>query len=559
MSNPNDKQPLSVTNNTDDAVAVLDFYSTNSKSTAMIFEETLTLAETTDGSKTIANGSTKTVDLSKVSNKLGLKTPLNAYSLLFVRGSDAFPYLNQPVNFGPMDPKNPSVSVESDSVGKMKLGLKFVANVQALPTSDLAKNYAAALNTTTNATNPDDSNNAISQFFANTTAYKTLDNTIVTTVQTWLNTFPLIWTGFNPTTLEPSQNDTQTFYLYSPGTESSGSTTTSPQSQGTLVLTRTNKSPDPGDKTSGYTCKFQPDSGNSTQLTYQKGQFVSKPDSELSPIAIQPTFVLKSTLTNNTSDNVLIPMVAGTVNGVKVMGTTTEQNSESSWYAFWHPKTFQATLSLMLSLFGIVMAVEFVGKGLYWLIKKIRGTKDPIDKLREDVKSLKEEMRADSQNRLGNVSDKSGADVPKGENVSSSIDSARMENADNQLNNLKEQLQNQNNRLEEIEKYKNDPEVQDEFQKLNDSYEKISSLPSDATLAEKQSAISDVKTSLSESIEKIGNIQESIEGEISSGTKAKLDDIKTEQENLEEEMDAHERAEEGSDSDADDDFAGDDL
>lgn len=554
MSNPNDKQPLSVTNNTSDTVAVLDFYSTNSKSTAMIFEETLTLAETTDGSKTISSGSTETVDLSEVSSKLGLKTPLNAYSLLFVRGSDSFPYLNQPVNFGPLDPKHPSVSVDSDSVDNMKLGLKFVANIQAFPTSDLAKNYAAALNTTTNAANPDDSNNAISQFFANTTAYKNLNNAIVTTVQTWLNTFPLIWTGFNPTTLEPSQNDNQTFYLYSPGTESGGNATAAPKSQGKLVLTRTNNSPDPGDKTSGYTCEYQPDSGDSTRLTYQKGQFVSNPGSELNPIAIQPTFVLKSTLTNNTSDNVLIPMVVGTVNGVKVMGTTTEQTSESSWYAFWHPKTFRAWLNLILSLFGIAMAVEFVGKGLYSISKKIRGTKDPIEQLREEVKSLKEEMRADSQARLNDVGDNSGANVPEGKNVQSAIDSARMENADSQLNNLKDQLQTQNDRLKEIEKYKNDPEVQGEFEKLNKSYEKIDKFPSDATLAEKRAAISDVKSSLSESIEKIGNIQESIENEISHDTQAKLNDLKTNQENLEEEMEAHERAAEDSESDGNDDF-----
>lgn len=392
---------VSITNNAAAAVVPLDAYDpSTTPSTNQLYELPLTIRATSTGSRTIDAGATATVPLDATRN---------LYDFLFARPADLFPVQNSALMQNVISGAYPPLTIDAGSAAQAALAMRFYVQILAFPTSNLAVQYAQVLsNATANAQSPEALDAAIAQFFQGTNNYQSLTLDAVVAAQTYTRGFAYVWAGFASDF--SSFNDNITFYLYSAGTAPAGSNQAAPSSQGTLVLTKTSSAAvaDPTDRTGGYTITYNPPSGTALPMSYVDGQFDSDPSADFPAIALRGSFLVKSSLTNLASDNVIIPVVSGQVNGVQVLGTTIEQNTPSSpgfFYTFTHPQGFLGWLSVIGSVAGVLMTIDFLGKGAMWLRNKWRGQPTEIEQLRAEVRGLGDQVRANNQqalDRLGN-------------------------------------------------------------------------------------------------------------------------------------------------------------
>jgi hypothetical protein len=211
----------------------------------------------------------------------------------------------------------------------------------------------------------------------------------VVAAQTFTNGFAFVWAGFPDTTFG-SFNQSMTYYLYSAGTAPSNSNQADPVSQGTLVLQKNASPPypaDPADRSGAYTITYNPPSGAATAMSFAGGQFVSD-TGDIPAIGLSGSFVVKSSLTNDATDDVIIPIVAGQVNGIQVIGTPFQQGGSGKqdkgfFYTFAHPQTFLDYLNVIGASLGVIMGLTFIGSLLHklrtWWIKSRRQPPRPGD------------------------------------------------------------------------------------------------------------------------------------------------------------------------------------
>ncbi len=243
---------------------------------------------------------------------------------------------------------------------------------------------------------------------------------------TYFNTFANVWAAYQPS---------YAYYLYSStgatsGGSSSSTTSTPPTAEGTLTFTQkpgaATAVANPADTNGGYSITYTDNAGKKTTLNYSQGQFVS--DNSATPaICLKGTFTVKSQFTNQSSDsNTLMPVMAGTVNGVNVLGVNVKQGTGSGADDFWslfHPTTLSGYISLFLDIFGVLQALQFswemlgkTRKGLTKLADWAQGKKPPpteIEKLKASVEEMKATMEKNSQAAMDKLGKKADVKVPE--------------------------------------------------------------------------------------------------------------------------------------------------
>ncbi len=355
---------VSLTNSASQDVMAIDAFqpSSGDGSTPVaqqMYEQTLTPLKTVTGARTVAAGTSAAIELDGTYvDGQGTTQYRTVYDLIFARPADLFPVSVTGEMLGIINPVYPPISISATEQANHTLALKFLINLMAYPTSKLATDYQAALTAAgQNASKPGDVDAAMATFFAGTKQYQSLTVGHVTAVTTYVNTFAFLWAGASSDLT--SFNTAATYYLYKPGTAASGLSSAAPVLVGTLALAKNANAPSPAsvtDTNAGYTCTFTDPAGKQTAMFYQAGQFVSDTASDSPNIALKGSYVLKSFFTNDAADTVLMPMVGGQVDGVKVLGTTTAQSAaspHSQLWAFFHPTTFGGWLNVFLSMFGV--------------------------------------------------------------------------------------------------------------------------------------------------------------------------------------------------------------
>src|ERR1043166_480437 len=185
------------------------------------------------------------------------------YDLIFARPADLFPVAVTSEMLGLVDPVYPPITIAAADQTKHILALKFLINLMAYPTSNLAASYQAALSSAQqNPAKPGDIDNAMAAFFAGTKQYQSLTIDAVTAVTTYINTFAFLWAGASSDFT--SFNQSATYYLYKPGAAAPGPSSAPPNLVGKLSLQEDPNAPPPArvsDTSAVYTCTFTDPSG----------------------------------------------------------------------------------------------------------------------------------------------------------------------------------------------------------------------------------------------------------------------------------------------------------
>lgn len=195
--------------------------------------------------------------------------------------------------------------------------------------------------------------------------------------------------------------DTYTYTAYTPGDTS---TPAKPawNKIGTIKFTK-KKAAELSDHDAGYEIAYADTSGASTALTMYNGQFVTKSDPDLSTIQLTGVFQVKSDLTLNTSDNVIIPVLTGSVGNVKVLaGALDAPDGAKPWYDFANTSWAKELLAVLGIIAAIAGFITLIYRLVTWLKSKTKKakTKAEREKLKEDALDALAELIVDKKKSL---------------------------------------------------------------------------------------------------------------------------------------------------------------
>ncbi|PVD52258.1 hypothetical protein DC498_11075 [Terrimonas sp.] len=412
---------LVITNNSSINLAIIDAAATDDNQ--VVFEQSLKLLPTIDGKQSIAANSSGTVVLDDTHDNNGTPTYTKLYDIIYAKTDTLFPVKSQGamLNFKTQD--YAPVAVTDDEAKIMQETEVFTQTIAAYPTSQLAKDYIAALQgSTNNASSEDDIDDAVASFFASTNSYKdvTLDSLIA--LKSYYNTYPMVWTGYQ---------SSKTYYLYS----SDGTTVISNGS-----LTVTIPSTIGLDKSlPGFSFTYKDANNNTKALHYANGQFVDDPNADVPNICLVGTFILKSTITKVDTDTDIITILSGNVYNNTVIGYETPLpdnsnnggggDSSGNWsglYTLLHPKDAAGWMQLFLTFVGVVMGIDF-------LLKGVKSAKDSVLEAKDKLGDLF--TKADADKAISEAKAKSGLNDPKYKSEMKKIkaDNAANKNLDDQI------------------------------------------------------------------------------------------------------------------------------
>ncbi len=361
-----------VVNNSSKAVVVLDAYQSATTvpahSTATGYQQELKALPLSTGGTVLAAGASATVTLNDTYVSNGQTKPSYIYQLLVSEPAGLFPVANVGEVIDFTTETYPDVAVTDAEAANMTLGLAFVQNIMAYPGSQLATGFVSAMNSAQGQSSSTSMTQTVDAYFDSTKSYQGLDFASYLAISTHLKQFAWIW-GLNA-----SGAPGRTYYLYAQS-DASGGGSSSSQGQGsvTITLPASAASPaDPTDSNSGYVVTLSSGS-TSTPLYFESGQFVDNTKVDIPGVCLQGSYALKSTFTQKSTDNVLWPVLVGTVNGVKVIGVSQEPaDAFSTWLKSLLPKSFDDLFNDFMKIMGLAMAIDF-------LKQKLSGKKEALD------------------------------------------------------------------------------------------------------------------------------------------------------------------------------------
>lgn len=292
-----------LTNNSGVDIVVIDAYASDSKSVLQFYEQSLTMLKPDgDGAVALKNGATQSVPLPDV-HRDETGQPLD-YTLILVSARTLFPIKVVTLSVQDEPPSFTGANVMANDVAATKNADKFYKVVQAYPSSNLATDYVAALNTGDEAT--------IQAFFSRQEDYKdvTLEN--LAAIRTYYSRFPFAWVDYATS---------KTLYLYtSDGTDS--------HFVGSVAFTSQTTAPNSiQEATDGFSAQYvTSDGADFTQLSYVDGQFVDDVNAAKPAYCLRGLFTLRSDMTSATTDNSFMPVLKGTVNGQDVFSYDQKQS-----------------------------------------------------------------------------------------------------------------------------------------------------------------------------------------------------------------------------------------
>lgn len=515
-------QSLAITNDSGTDVVVLDAYNsaTNvaSNSPQQGYNQTLKALPLTAGGTVLANGATGTVTLNdtRIDPKTKQPLPNYLYQLLISDARSLFPVLNAGVALDFATMGYPPVTATAAAAKNMQTALAFHQNIMAYPGSKLAKDFVTALNQAQQQSTPDAMMKAMAAYFNTTKGFQGLDFPSYMAVSTYLQAFAWTWG------LGSGNTPGRTYWLYASSDAQGGSSGGSPSSQGKIVFSGgASGTGDPTDPDSGYTIKLSPASGSDVTLYFSSGQLVNDRNADVPSIALQGTFGLKSTFTQQASDNVLWPIFVGTIDGKQVIGVSQEpEDAFVKWLKSLLPKSFNDVINDFLKVMGVVMAIDFIKTKLQAKSNKAADQRtnenqgrDPDAQQRQqadaDANQVGENARAQQQDvadRLGNGDGgQPRVQVPEQD----AVPNAQVDANEAQVRGLNEMtgdmyqgsINEYDGQLKQLAEIEVNPQLEDAMGKLVDANDSLSAARSSGDFSDVSSSLVEVKTSINVAVE----------------------------------------------------------
>lgn len=538
MVNQGINKNCKIQNNSDNELMVLN--AVDDSDTEIIYEGSLTVLNTIDGSNTIAENSTNSIELNEYSENpnTGEQIYNTLYDLILVQSTTLFPIENVSEMLSFTTNTYPSISVNNANFDQMNSAFKFYQTVEAFPTSNLIKNFNAAMQDAS-AGNITGIDSAVDAFFASTDGFKNVTMNAYATVSSYIEVYPLVWLA---------GKTSYTYYLYSSGQSSSGNKA-APTYQGKVTLNKIALGTilDPSDYNSGCTLTFTDPNNQNQTLYYDKGQFVDDKEVDIPSICLKGSFVFKRNLTYSALDKQVIPFLTGTINNQQVMGSYAKQEGgtpESSWYVFWHPHSFKQWFTLIINIMTVLMALGFVCETLTKLTKlvnklrnKVRNEAESddaqpseaelsqISDRQDEINVANQEIAQEQLNQLTGCESNNCQEVPDASEIEQNILGNRVETQFNINNdryrNFEDLLDSQENTLQSLAQYGANEELESaasnlETQEANlNSVSELLNSGDESNLSQVNSLLDNINTGLSEVNTSISTISDNLSGSLS--------------------------------------------
>lgn len=539
-----------ITNNSGTAVVILDAYdsatNTANKSPATGYQQNLKALALSGGGTTLADGASDSVTLNDTRQSKGQTLPNYLYQLLISKPQGLFPVMDvsEALEFTSMG--YPPITVTAAAAANMTKAYAFMQNLMAYPGSNLATGFVTAMTAAQAKTTPAEMMQVVADYFNTTKSYQGLDFPSYLSVNSHMKAFAWTWG------LDSSGKPGRTYNLYAQTDVGKSE----PSTQGTVTFTAGgNAVSDPTDRNSGYTITLRPTSGASVTLSYDRAQFVDDTSVDVPGVCLQGSYALKSTFTQKPGDNVLWPILLGTVNGIKVIGVSqAPEDAFVSWLRNLLPKSFNDLVNSFLKIMGIVMAIDFLKTKL---AGKKQGLEDdqankndgrqPDDDQRRQVdddadSEASEELELERGNAGRFDLDEDPVEVPdedalsdsmseSNESLSDALDQVQGDELQGALNEFDSQIRS----VAEIGV--NDP-LEDAMGKVVAANEAMPEARESGDFSDVSGSLPEIKSSVNASVEEFGNeISEELHDQIAESQSA-AEEYEQAAENVEEQGDA---------------------
>lgn len=468
------------------------------------YEQTLTQLSFSDGSTSIDNGQSGTLEWPETEPIINLliSKPSNLFPVLATSAGPDYSVSGWP------KPNKP-ISVSSDDVAATSSALKFRQNLMAAPSSTLAEDFQKALKEAQSLSTAEDIISAMDDFFSNTPPYQDVTYSGYDAVQSYLNAFAYLWVQKN--TASKSSDTGARYYIYS--APSAGKTGAS--SKGTIVATRNSDAPTNASLTDplcGFTVTLKDSDGkNPTNLDYSRGTFVDG-----TAVNLVATYAYSGRFTGNISDVQLWPVLVGTLLGIEVLAIPVKPEDKSGWDKFVSGLTWESGFRYFMDAMGLWMAYDLIKSKLG--CKKRRLEEDRAENAGEDpsedqVRAADEdsgyaasEEHSDLEESAQSISGDSEFVIPETESeISDRIWGTRSTSSES-LNSLAEDningaLSETGSTLESLAEIEMTPAIEQAANDLNEAGKALKTSPPDISSATE--SVKSANANLSTSVEEL--------------------------------------------------------
>lgn len=583
---PDPTKLCTVTNNSGADIVVgmpLTSAETENANPIVSYNKDFVIQYTASGGTVIKDGGTDKVTL----NRTHLDTTTNqpayskGYDLLISSSNWLAPIANIGVYLNPITKafKPQPVIATADNRTAMQQTSDFYQTIAAYPTSQLAKNYIAAMNNTDSSANSQADGSAssstnvdntleggVAEFFESTQSYKKVTTATIVALENYYNTFPFVWANFQ---------DSVMYYLYS----SDGNQT---RFEGALSLSKSGQI-DITKQNGGYNCSFIPavsptdtsktdvDNSKAKSLSYSDGVFVDDVNSDIPQIALKGCFQLKRTFTKDPNDTKIIVVMSGTVNGATSVGfdsaqATKPDDSTQDWLnSLFHPQTAAQIFNSVMQILGALMMLHFVVSTLWgigkWIKEKAAGG-EPVSA--DDLKAQRESVNSEAKAKIdSNYKKVAGKDATTPENSSEALDTTASKSStlSDQVSKgqVETNVDKMSDNLSDLEEYTAtdatlNKQVETAGDNLGNTWDDFTT-KSDTDLA---SALKDVQAQLKDLRTQIADLNTNVQNKISADQRAEyeenvenMNEVQTDIENQDKTAQDEEADEDSLDPDAD--------
>ncbi len=357
-----------ITNNTDADVVVISAYTDDDQSVEQLYERSLKVLETTDGQMAIKAGTAATIALDAAT-----------YTIIIARADNLFPVKILAL-FVSGDGENfPATTVTVADADLMKKAETFQQTIMAFPTSDMTTDFATVLS------NPDEQ--AITAFFEAYPQYGAITLDMVTAVQTYYYRYGFVWADYTAD---------KSYYVYtSDGIQNAPLGHISITNRPVVPVTNP-------EVPAGFTISYTDVKGIRTMLYYTNGQFTDDVASSSPRICLQGFFILKSQLTSQETDNILIPALYGIIDDTEVFGYSktdvfSKDAASTGVNALLYPQDTKGWLEFGALLVCVLAELAVIAIGAYVVITAIKSHLNPSP---EEVRRRAREKAQEIVDRL---------------------------------------------------------------------------------------------------------------------------------------------------------------
>lgn len=470
--------------------------------------------------------------------------PSLIYRLLLSSAASLYPFKAQSELQSFTTGKYPDVTLTDDDVKVMTDTSQFYQSISAYPNSDLAKNFAAALQGSYNSASSGESiDSSVNQFFQSTNDYQDVTLSSYDALTNYYNSYPNVWANYQ---------DSMSYYIYESNAKSG-----SQDSIGTLKMVKVSTGvPDVNDHNGGYNIQYTDSKGKVTKMYYSNGQFVSDINSDLPALALSGTFTVKNMLTGISSDNQIIPVLIGTMNGISVMGFD-EKNSESIWDQIKEDigvvvDNFMKIVQPIIMIFMLVQAISFFKSKL---TRKKDPTEDEVNDAKKDSTEQSDEELDDTVSKMSGGEEEPADSIADAQDIASDSLSVQLGYAQKEaLENLVELQELRIQQIVEVSPYGPTEGIEESAEQLKQVQQELDSATPDNindVVAQQSAAMDSINTQINQE-------QDQIYNDISAEQRQQLDQSKEESEEFDEDMDEMQKSadetRDGENDGKDDDF-----